>query len=391
MNSSVKCCLALCALASLAAGCDAQYYNLRPRFADERDPGDSLSVKDPLPAVGDTLVLVSALCCGENYDWRRDTAFGMARYELLLLEEDSVLVRIPAGEGCQVSPDPDLHHIVGGHLYTECCSGEKTILGCDGKELFRFDGRYLLRGLFPGGNGLFSLWVPREGKGFLLLDGNDEIMESADGVPFGGFDKPSYLPYGALYEDMGQICFAYFRDGEDYFVRDGETQSMSSLGFPGHAMDVRQMDGEMFSYSGSAWGRAWDNLEIWPGPVVTGEYTLGYIDMTISGAYHVEEQRLDRLLGGGSNIYYNTAAGVHGIKRTPEGLVMRLEGGEKSILYEGRYWYMPASCACLAGRHFMVGLTPLEKTSHPRVEAGYKILDYPWLDGLITGVSYIVR
>lgn len=108
---------------------------------DHRRPGAGAApvapqipdLPEPAPPVPDTILYASAVRFPDDYDWQRDTAYSTVPFELILYrDDDPVLTLAWDAEAC-FGPDPDRHHLLDGHLYTDRMSGAQTRVGCDGK------------------------------------------------------------------------------------------------------------------------------------------------------------------------------------------------------------------------------------------------------------------
>lgn len=180
----------------------------------------------------DTVVYMTAVAFPEDYDWQRDTSFGGVAARIVLYRDGEVVAEVPAGPGCIASPDHDLHHLVGGRLYTEHCTSESTVIGRDGEVLFSYPGREFLCGLLVEGSDVYTLGQGRAGSGLSLRCNGRELFSSASGTPAAHIhDRPDY-PSGALYRDRGRLCFSYWEPSADgsrtwYIVEDGTAMPVS--------------------------------------------------------------------------------------------------------------------------------------------------------------------
>nr|CAP07658.1 hypothetical protein [uncultured rumen bacterium] len=196
----------------------------------------------------DTVLYMTAVEFPEGYDWRRDTSFGEIDGRLVLYRDSVRILEVPAGPGTPVSLDPDLHHFVDGHIYTESCTDEETVIGRDGEQIFSYPGRELLCGLLAEGEDVYTLGRSRSGAGFSLRRNGEELFSRLDGGIAAQFSSnPSYLS-GALYCDGGHMYFSYWlpldEEGEIklwYVYEDG---AGSRVTVPdGRMYDIRIRDG----------------------------------------------------------------------------------------------------------------------------------------------------
>ena len=224
-------CVFSSAMLLLALACAPENFSLNPVVSrncvmggsgGHSGGGDSAAVIKP--PVRDTSVLVSAVEFPEDYDWQRDTAFGAVSGKVLLIRNGDRILEIPTGSSGKASLDPDMHHLVDGHLYTEYSDGSRTYLSCDGESLYTFDGREYLRGLLPLDGHLYTLSQRRDGNGFVLRRDGDVLMDKDAGIVLKSFSDYPDRQSGALYENEGKICFHYSKGlGSDrvwYSVQD---------------------------------------------------------------------------------------------------------------------------------------------------------------------------
>ena len=193
----------------------------------------------------DTVIYMTAVEFPEGYDWRRDTSFGEISGRLVLYRDSLRVMEIPAGSGFPASLEPDLHHFSGGHIYTESCTADGTVIGRDGEALFTYPGRELLCGLLVEGTDVYTLGRSRSGGGFSLRRNGEELFSRPDGGIAAHFSARPDYPTGALYRDGGHMYFSYWRpSGEDkvwYVVEDGAESRVSVP--DGRMYDIRIRDG----------------------------------------------------------------------------------------------------------------------------------------------------
>ena len=181
---------------------------------------------------------VSAVEYPEGYDWKRDTARGLVACRLVLFRDGDRVLELPVRDG--ISPDADMHRIAGGHLYTDFCTGEETVLCRDGKEIFRYKGRESLRGFFVGGDGeVHTLGQNRSGTGFSYRIDGKLIHEEAAGALFGEPGGGSFRS-GAFGND-GDVSFGFGTAGGHYYLwRDGDAEEIT-LRNPQAVFDIRSV------------------------------------------------------------------------------------------------------------------------------------------------------
>ena len=203
--------------------------------------------RDSSDTSGGGVYYYTAVSFPPDYDWRRDSSYGAVQASINLYRNDSLILQIPTGT--VASPDADMHHFVGEHLYTEFRSGGKTILAQDGHTLLELDREAILAGLLPLDGKLYTLWKNRSGEGFSLLDGSDELLSRSKGQLLGSLSLGAYAPSGALYQDLGEPCFCYKNGNDWYVVRGSREEAVWKPYWP--IYDVRSLDGQIcFFYQG---------------------------------------------------------------------------------------------------------------------------------------------
>ena len=141
---------------------------------------------------------MTAMDYKKGYDWRADEARETVKCSLVVYEDGLPVMKIPVGEAYEISPDPDKHRIIGGHLYTDYSTTEETVVKCDGRELFRYEGAEYICGMELVGEDLYSLGQSRDGSGFALRRNGEVIISK---------DKASLV--GGLNNEEGDLCFAF--------------------------------------------------------------------------------------------------------------------------------------------------------------------------------------
>ena len=190
--------------------------------------------------VPDTVCWAAVVKVPDSYDWHRDTLAGRFSGELLFYRGSQPCLSIPIGGTVPVSPDPGTHHIIRGHLYTECSSGGALHILRDGEPLLHLPGEGFLKGLLLSGDG--SLWTlactPADGSLTLRRD-SETIIRIARGSAIGGLGEGR----PALYEDSGHICFSYSEGGNLFAVKDGGISPIKPPEEGTNVEDFRWLDG----------------------------------------------------------------------------------------------------------------------------------------------------
>ena len=230
-------------------GDDISHKSRVEAFSDKYRPflhtGSSGNGRNSFPP--DTVVLLAGVEFPDGYDWRRDTSYGSVSGRIVLFRNGERVVGIEAGGGAHASLDPDRHHLIGGHLYTEFNGNGRTYIGKDGKELFSFEGTESLRGLVIDGEDLYTLGQAN-GGGLTLRRNGLEIFSRKDAFACGHmYDNYDY-PTGALYQDSGHLYFSYWRPETSdsgrkaWFVVEDLTETQMQVG-PDEMYDIRVKDG----------------------------------------------------------------------------------------------------------------------------------------------------
>lgn len=211
---------------------------------------DSSALSPSIPP--DTILYLCGVRMPGEYDWQRDTGIGNARGEIVLFRNMEEVLAFPTGYNECASTDADTHHLLNGNLFTEFSSLSGTVIKKNGETVLAFNGREFLVGLIEMSEGLYTLGVDRSGKGFRLRRDGAVLFESAEGVVMGSFTDPFYPRTGALYEDSGDILFAYNADtGSNrysHLVRNGRDSTVSGISFD----DMRVLKGRLLGVRRSA-------------------------------------------------------------------------------------------------------------------------------------------
>lgn len=387
-------------LAAVISGCvllDNGLDGHLPRMDTTRRGRDSTAHSqstDPqwLPvARPDTILYYTAVRFPKGYDWQRDSAYGHVDFELLLYRDSRPLLTLEYGPEAPFCADPDRHHILSGHLYTERMSGSETRIGKDGEELFRFDGREFLVGLLADGDDLYTLSRTANGKGFSYRKNGQILLTRTEGTPFGSMSDPSYGPGGALYRENGQVVFC-FRSGyitsfSHYLVRDGVETRLDSI-LPGqNILDIKLHGDQIYTLQPSFFKSLLYEGRIWPeeqGYSVTGRFSDGR-GGTFSGLLAAGEWTVQQTLcAEEASIYYD-----------PQGACAVAAGADGSVR-----WYMPAgsgssdgachffsaACATLMGKRFVLALNPKDSSRSPVIRDGTRVRELD-LYGYVSRVS----
>ena len=161
-------------------------------------PGMNAGKDDP----SRTIIYVTGMDYPDGYDWRADQEKGNVRCSLVVFADGLPMMKVPVGDAYETSPDPDMHRMIGGHLYTDYSTDSTTVIKKDGKEIFRYRGREMICGMAADGNDVYSLAHPCDGAGFTFRKNGRIVLQRHQGYSFGN-----------LYEAGDSVCFAFCEPG----------------------------------------------------------------------------------------------------------------------------------------------------------------------------------
>lgn len=309
--------------------CLSKDYTLFPGKGREKrlngvDPGSGKKERHS----ADSVLYFCGVEYPEGYEWRKDTTGTVVSGDLVLFADFNPILRLKTGPDREISDDHDMHHLIGGHLYTEYCSSDHTIIKCDGKDIVRYQGREYLRGLLIEGEKIYTLGQNRQGEGFSLRCNGNPIVIKNSGTVDGGFGFINFDGNGALFKDDGKIAFRYTSNGKFYTMEDGIETPGTSISFA----DDHHISAYQHKF-------------------------LTFIPM--------DDMPL---------IIY-----------TAEHQIM-LDGE----LLDGDYYFFPPEGAFCTERDWYLAVTPIEKGAKPAIltRSGMKILDF---NGFVTGVEVLVH
>lgn len=127
---------------------------------------------------------VTGLDYQDGYDWRPDTEKGTVKCSLVVFADGVPAMKVAVGDEYHVSPDPDMHRVIRGSLYTDFSTDEETIIKKDGKEIFRYPGREMILGMSVRDGDVYTLGQPRSGEGFSFRKNGEAVLERDSGRPF---------------------------------------------------------------------------------------------------------------------------------------------------------------------------------------------------------------
>ena len=334
-----------------------------------------------MPGMGDTVIYLSAVNVPESYDWRRDTSYGAVPCELVFMKNGEPQFSVTTGAKHSVSPSPETHHIMDGHLYTEYNSGTETIICRDGVPLLRYQGREILKGLALRDGCLISLGCDRDRGGVVLRRDGEVLLRQDGGTPFGDFSSLSPRT-GALYEDGGKLCFCFKTSTACYKVEDGAMTQVQTNVNASRVVDMRIFLGQVYyigdyinsaliftplrSYSMPTSVR-WKDLRL----VICNNHPY-IVAANDKGECVCKDLRdLDRanlpadFYGDGLFIYPHSDS--HYAVSYSEGNLKVQKAVGNYIYVRDSSYYFGAGCACVAGETIFIAVTPREAGQPPFV------------------------
>ena len=133
---------------------------------------------------GQNVTYVSAFDYPDGYDWRSDPERGTVRCSLVVFREGLPILKIPVGNEYNVSPDPDMHRIIDGHLYTDFSTASETIVKKDGKPLFSYPWPEMICDFVVDNDDVYTLGHSRLGEGFTYRVNGEVVLERTSGYTF---------------------------------------------------------------------------------------------------------------------------------------------------------------------------------------------------------------
>lgn len=138
----------------------------------------------PPSASAQSITYVSAFDYPEGYDWRADPERGEVKCSLVVFRENVPVLKVPVGYDYLVSPDPDMHRIIDGHLYTDFSTEASTVIKRDGKQLFSYPKPEMICDFQVSGDQIHTLGHSRSGHGFSYRIDGEIVLERDSGYTF---------------------------------------------------------------------------------------------------------------------------------------------------------------------------------------------------------------
>lgn len=125
---------------------------------------------------------VTAFDYPEGYDWKSDPEKGKVKCTLVLFAGTKPILKIPVGDACEMSSDPQRHRVIGGDLYSDFSDGVTTVVKKNGRELYRYDGAEVVEKMLLHKGRIHSLCRPVSGAGFSYRIDGQSVIGRADGT-----------------------------------------------------------------------------------------------------------------------------------------------------------------------------------------------------------------
>ena len=366
----------------------------------EDEEGSSGTGDEPSAAL-DTTIWITAVSIPDGYDWRKDSVYYLSGGEIIAFEDFSPAVRVKYGHTERVSAATDLHHLIGGDLYTEYCTDGVTYIKKNGELLFSYDGAEVLKGIIAAGDGLYTLGANRSGRGFALRKDGKALFSEQEGSVWGSLDDPTFPASGALYSSGDDYVFFYSKttsSGQIWFSATQKgARSVELEDDVGRIFDIRSISGvTAYAYRDSrgavkfySKGSARQVLSSTTATtkscrIIPPEGDSPDADdckiwlESLSGSSSVWKDGIADIISmDGSDYLYTDGDIVAGLNVSDDGVIKIRRSGKGGSVLSGRYYFFNSHCAALCGGKLYMVLTPMEKGGKPVL----------WVDGVTTEID----
>lgn len=179
----------------------------------------------------------------DGYNWRADSEAGSIRCSLVVFADGKKTMEIPVGKEYMVSPDPDRHRVIKGALYTDYCTSDETIIKRDGVETVRYAGCEFIREMTVCGDDIYTLGIPKRGKGFSYRKNGEIVLRSDKGYLFPGLD----IEDGSIYFSYSEPAGSGSGTMDSYYhVCDGDAEQVVLIDNVTKVLDMVRHNGEVF-------------------------------------------------------------------------------------------------------------------------------------------------
>lgn len=224
----------------------------------------------PPPASAQSVTYVSAFDYPDGYDWRADPERGEVKCSLVVFREGVPVLKVPVGNDYLVSPDPDMHRIIDGHLYTDFSTETTTVIKRDGKPLFSYQKPEMICDLQLAGAQIHTLGHSRSGQGFSYCINGEVSLERESGYTFERIsfeDSTASIAFAEPIASAGGVVERY------YVMRGGKVEQVALRDDINKVWDVAFHDGEIY-YLASLVGVA--------APVLVSQHDVVALSMPVS-------------------------------------------------------------------------------------------------------------
>ena len=381
----------------------------RNRAETEKPRREGKETEDPMdgrPEEGPEILWISGVEYPEGYNWQRDTAYGRVDARLVLFRDGMRVLEIPAGERQEISTDPDMHRIFGGHLYTDYSSGTETVVRRDGKELFRFGGREMFVGFLVRGDIVWTLGGNRStGKGLVLRRNVEPVFSDPDGLLPPGSGNTAFEG-GMLHLDGTEMFFFYHSADGWFRVREQFAEPIVLPQGLTETYDIRRIGGKTVVagrttltvltvvQDGSMQACTVNGLSVRNVAIIPGR----------NGAFFLKGESV---MGAGSTPMVWNPDGTQIIALSARVLDFYVEEGHAACItagmdglpahyvkdgvstpIDGRNHFISSRCGLLQNGAFYLLLTPVDRTGSPFLLRDGVREEIP-LNGFLTGMKLI--
>ena len=136
------------------------------------------------PSTSKKVTYITAFNYPQSYDWAADPERGTVKCSLVVFREGKPILKVPVGDEYKVSPDPDMHRVIDGHLYTDYSTDEITLIKKDGKPLIEYPAPEMICDFNVVNGDVHTLGHSRSGQGFSYRINGASVLERDSGYSF---------------------------------------------------------------------------------------------------------------------------------------------------------------------------------------------------------------
>lgn len=393
----------LLTLAIVAASCERidRNYDALPRRSEVYDT-NRLPPKEfngPVYIADGADLLICGISAPDGYDWRIDSAIGISSQCRLVLYRNMVEeLALKTGYDERISTDPDTHHLVDGHLYTEFSTPDSTIIKRDGVFRTGFKGREYLLGLLEKDGSLFTLSKDRGGTFISYRKDGVPILQIKGATAFGSFEDASFPRNGALMDFDGSVCFSYHISyggmETNHVVRDGIDSQLDATVFPEKLDDIKFFRGEIWAVGPRNSKKNSYGLFTPRGCRKEFEFKFNLSERRIyCGEADYPYVYVRRHYGGGSPLDCAMMKDGAVIENWPFGEyhIFRQNGKNYAVeIVNEDHCIIPRGCVDIFNGTLFCAMTPLGEGLKPYVLIGDQKWDVKELNGYLTGLEICV-